>query len=235
MRSPLLFSFGQTRNSASKPAWKFSVSPSTVDPCTSVSLVVTKPRLKLSGAIVETNLINELTGSADGIWVFFRSSKRCSKFCLLCMISEIELLWTRLSANSTACSSCLAKDCTRLVREFNLSMIDTRVFSRVVMASRSHCRILATICSAAWLTSNLALLILLSSFKAVSSYSRITSLQTSLFSFNNTAAATMLTFVSSAAFSSGSTSWLLWSVFMQIWQTQALHSRQKNFINFLSW
>ena len=43
----------------------------------------------------------------------------------------------------------------------------------------------------------------------------------------------MFAFSASAAFSSRSTLWCLWSVFTQTWQTQIWHSRQKNLVTSL--
>ena len=169
-----LDSLGQTRKTESKPAWRFSVIFWTVERCTSISLFATKPRLKLLGATVETNFTNDPTGKV-GTGVLLRSSNRCTKLFLFRMISELELLWTRLFANSTAWSICLIEDCICLLILFNFSVFESSSFWSVLMASCLHSWILLIISLAAWETPSIAVVILSFSLEIASSTSHISS------------------------------------------------------------
>ena len=130
-----------------------------------------------------------------------------------------------LLANSAACSLCFSKDRTSSIAECNFSIRNTRISSMRVIALRSHSRIFATICSAVSETWRLAMVMLVSKSASVVSNWRIRSRQAWIFFFH-LSSAMMLAFSSSAAFSIGTTSWLLWSVTMQRWQTQIWHWRQ---------
>ena len=61
-------------------------------------------------------------------------------------MSELELLSTRLLLNSNAWSSCFSKDTTNAFPECNFAILDTRDFSRDVMASRASWRSFPIIC-----------------------------------------------------------------------------------------
>ena len=115
-------------------------------------------------------------------------------------MSELEPLSTRFLLNSNAWSSCFSKETTDAFPECNFSILDTRVFSKAVMASRSSWRSFSIICSAAWETWRLAVVIFVSSSCYVLSKSQITSRADLLLLFDQLRCGNDVCFSSSTAF-----------------------------------
>ena len=182
----------------------------------------------MSTQILQTSLPEEL---ALWSWCAIRSFT----FFLFCIISELEPFSSRLLLNSNAWSSCFLKETTDAFPECNFSILDTRVFSKAVMASRSSWRSFSIICSAAWETWRLAVVIFVSSSCYVLSKSQITSRADLLLLFDQLRCGNDVCFSSSTAFSSETTSWLLWSEAMQNWHTQLWQPTQKNLFTSFTW
>ena len=221
--------------SASTPAWKLWSSPSSLD-CFASAVGVTSitPSFQSTKRGATENFTNV------ACWCFGTSTPRsssnfCFKVSLFCITSEVDLFWTRFSANSAACFICFIRDSTSCLAALIRLSIDTCVATRDSIASRSRSRISAIISSATRETSRLAVATFLSSVEIVSSYCLMTSQSSLSLILINLAPHMMLSFSSRAALSSRTTLWFWWSVTMQIWQMQTWHSKQKNRVTSLSW